>query len=54
MTVAIFAYRRGWGSDTPFSLAKLGEASLEILVVALFPVAVYLLVSRAVASISRC
>jgi TRAP-type C4-dicarboxylate transport system permease large subunit len=43
ITVAIFAYRRGWGSDTPFSLAKLGEASLEILVVALFPLAVYLL-----------
>ncbi|WP_119388696.1 TRAP transporter large permease [Taklimakanibacter lacteus] len=44
VTVAVFAYRRGWGSDTPFSLAKLGEASLEILVVALFPLAVYLLV----------
>ncbi len=43
ITVAIFAYRRGWGSDTPFSLAKLGEASLEILVVALFPLGVYLL-----------
>jgi TRAP-type C4-dicarboxylate transport system permease large subunit len=43
ITVAVFAYRRGWGSDTPFSLAKLGEASLEILVVAMFPLAVYLL-----------
>jgi TRAP-type C4-dicarboxylate transport system permease large subunit len=43
--VAFFAYKHGWGSDTPFSLAKLGEASLEILVVALFPVAVYLLAS---------
>jgi TRAP-type C4-dicarboxylate transport system permease large subunit len=43
--VAFFAYKHGWGSDTPFSLAKLGEASLEILVVALFPVTVYLLTS---------
>jgi len=42
--VAFFAYKHGWGSDTPFSLAKLGEASLEILVVALFPVTVHLLV----------
>jgi TRAP-type C4-dicarboxylate transport system permease large subunit len=45
IAVAFFAYRNGWGSDTPFSLAKLGEASLEILVVALFPAAVYLLTS---------
>jgi len=44
ITVAIFAYRRGWGSDTPFSLAKLGEASLEIMVVLGFPILVYLLV----------
>ena len=43
--VAFFAYKHGWGSDTPFSLAKLGEASLEILVVALFPFFVYLLAS---------
>lgn len=45
IAVAFFAYKHGWGSDTPFSLAKLGEASLEILVVALFPFAVYLLAS---------
>jgi len=43
ITVAIFAYKRGWGSDTPFSLARLGEASLEIVVVMMFPAAVYLL-----------
>ncbi|MBA3447195.1 MAG: TRAP transporter large permease [Pseudaminobacter sp.] len=42
-TVAFFAYRRGWGSDTPFSLRKLIAASAEILVVAAFPVLVYLL-----------
>jgi TRAP-type C4-dicarboxylate transport system permease large subunit len=43
-TVAIFAHRRGWGSDTPFSLRKLAAASAEILVVAAFPFLVYLLV----------
>jgi TRAP-type C4-dicarboxylate transport system permease large subunit len=42
-TVAIFAYRRGWGSDTPFSLRRLAAASAEVLVVAAFPVLVYLL-----------
>jgi TRAP-type C4-dicarboxylate transport system permease large subunit len=41
VTVAWFAYRRGWGSDSPFSWATLGEAGLEILIVAAFPVAVY-------------
>jgi len=44
ITVAIFAYRRGWGSDTPFSISRLSEASLEVLVVLMFPVTVYLLV----------
>ncbi|WP_309085631.1 TRAP transporter large permease [Chelativorans sp.] len=44
-TVAFFAYRRGWGSDTPFSLRRLAAASAEVLVVAAFPVAVYLLVA---------
>jgi TRAP-type C4-dicarboxylate transport system permease large subunit len=44
ITVAIFAYRMGWGSDTPFELRKLGAASLEILVVAGFPALVYILV----------
>jgi TRAP-type C4-dicarboxylate transport system permease large subunit len=43
ITVAIFAYRRGWGSDTPFSLRKLVAASSEVLVVAAFPVLVWLL-----------
>lgn len=44
ITVAIFAYKRGWGSDTPFSVRKLAEASVEVLVVLAFPVMVYLLV----------
>ncbi|MGN6286319.1 MAG: TRAP transporter large permease subunit, partial [Afipia sp.] len=43
ITVAIFAYKYGWGSDTPFSLARLGEASIEIVIVMIFPAAVYLL-----------
>jgi tripartite ATP-independent transporter DctM subunit len=43
-TVAVFAYRRGWGSDTPFSWRKLAVASVEILVVLAFPVVVYGLV----------
>ncbi|RLP23174.1 TRAP transporter large permease [Mesorhizobium sp. YM1C-6-2] len=43
ITVAIFAYRYGWGSDTPFSWRRLFAASAEVLVVAAFPVAVYLL-----------
>ncbi|MEW9807650.1 TRAP transporter large permease [Mesorhizobium sp. ZMM04-5] len=42
-TIAFFAYRRGWGSDTPFSVRRLFAASLEILVVLAFPVAVYAL-----------
>jgi TRAP-type C4-dicarboxylate transport system permease large subunit len=41
VTVAWFAYRRGWGSDSPFSWVTLGEAALEILIVAAFPLAVY-------------
>src|ERR671913_2331643 len=40
LTVAYFAYKNGWGSDTPFSWAQLGEATVEILVVMAFPIAV--------------
>ena len=42
-TVAFFAHKNGWGSDTPFSWAALGEAAVEILVVMAFPVAVWLM-----------
>lgn len=42
-TVAFFAYRNGWGGDTAFSLAKLAEATVEIVVVLSFPVAVWLM-----------
>jgi TRAP-type C4-dicarboxylate transport system permease large subunit len=44
VTVAIFAYRRGWGSDTPFKLNRLAAASVEVAVVCCFPLAVYVLV----------
>ena len=44
VTVAVFARLWGWGSDTPFSLAKFGSAGIEILVVMSFPVLVYLLI----------
>lgn len=44
LTVFVFAHRKGWGSDTPFELKRLMGASLEVVVVLCFPVAVYLLV----------
>ncbi len=44
ITVAIFAYRKGWGSDTAFEMRRLLSASFEILIVALFPISVYVLV----------
>ncbi|RWO02268.1 TRAP transporter large permease [Mesorhizobium sp.] len=44
VTVAIFAHRRGWGSDSPFKLNRLAAASIEVAVVCCFPLAVYVLV----------
>lgn len=43
-TVAVFAYKRGWGSDTPFEIRRLAAASVEVLVVCAFPVVVYLMI----------
>jgi tripartite ATP-independent transporter DctM subunit len=43
-TVAWFAHRRGWGSDTPFSWPQLGSAAIEIVIVFAFPLVVWLLV----------
>lgn len=43
-TVAIFAARKGWGSDAPFDVRKLAEASLEVAIVFCFPLLVYLLI----------
>ncbi|CUX49481.1 TRAP transporter large permease [Agrobacterium fabrum] len=44
VTVYIFAKRKGWGSDTPFELKQLLSASMEIVIVFSFPVAVYLMI----------
>src|SRR5215212_8497781 len=41
LTVAYFAHKNGWGSDAPFSLRQLGSASVEIVIVLMFPVAVW-------------
>lgn len=43
LTVAIFAYRHGWGSDTPFEIRRLLAASVEILIVLAVPLAIYLM-----------
>ncbi|GAB7545278.1 TRAP transporter large permease [Cupriavidus sp. 8B] len=42
-TVAWFAHRRGWGSDTAFSWKLLGNASIEVAVVLAFPLAIWLM-----------
>ncbi|OOO19607.1 ABC transporter permease [Agrobacterium salinitolerans] len=44
VTVYIFAKRKGWGSDTPFELKQLLSASMEIVIVFSFPVAIYLMI----------
>ncbi|MBT0570024.1 TRAP transporter large permease [Curvibacter sp. CHRR-16] len=41
-TVAYFAYRNRWGSDVQFHWGRLGSATLEILLVLAFPMAVWL------------
>ncbi|HCX82679.1 MAG: ABC transporter permease [Curvibacter sp. RIFCSPHIGHO2_12_FULL_63_18] len=43
-TVAFFAHRNGWGGDVAFHWGRLGGATLEILVVLAFPMAVWLAV----------
>jgi tripartite ATP-independent transporter DctM subunit len=43
VTVAIFAYIKRWGSDAPFEMKQLLEASLEIVVVFAVPLVIYLL-----------
>ncbi|CAA9434992.1 MAG: TRAP-type C4-dicarboxylate transport system, large permease component [uncultured Rubellimicrobium sp.] len=45
VTVAILAYRNGWGSDAPFEWQRLFRAALEVFVVALFPLVAYLLLA---------
>jgi TRAP-type C4-dicarboxylate transport system permease large subunit len=43
LTVAYYAHTRGYGADTPFSWPRLAKAALEIVVVAAFPFAIWLL-----------
>jgi TRAP-type C4-dicarboxylate transport system permease large subunit len=43
-TVAYFAYKNGWGADTPFSWSQLGNASIEVVIVLAFPVTVWLMI----------
>ena len=43
-TVAYFAHKNGWGSDSPFSWTQVESAGLEIVIVLGFPLAVWLLV----------
>lgn len=43
-TVTYFARRNGWGSDVAFDWGRLGGATLEILLVLAFPMAVWLAV----------
>lgn len=42
-TVAYFARKNGWGADTPFLWSRLGQATLEIAIVLVFPFAVWLM-----------
>ncbi len=44
VTVAYFAHRNGWGGDVAFNWRRLGGATLEILVVLAFPMAVWVAV----------
>lgn len=43
-TVTLLAYRKGWGADAGFELARVLESGLEVLIVSSFPLTVYLLV----------
>jgi TRAP-type C4-dicarboxylate transport system permease large subunit len=43
LTVAYYAHTRGYGADTPFSWARLSKATVEILVVVAFPLAIWLM-----------
>jgi len=45
VTVAVFAYVKGWGSDAPFSLRGLMGASSEILAVMMVPATIWVLLT---------
>jgi TRAP-type C4-dicarboxylate transport system permease large subunit len=46
-TVAFYAHKNGWGSDTPFSLREVASAAGEICIVLGFPLTLWLLVTYA-------
>ena len=48
LTVAFFAHRNKWGADVKFSWRNLAAASVEVVVVLSFPLAVWLLVKAGV------
>ena len=48
VTVAYFARKNGWGADTPFVWKRLGQATLEIVIVLAFPLAVWLMTKAGV------
>jgi len=48
ITVAYFARKNGWGADTPFVWKRLGQATLEIVIVLAFPLAVWLMTKAGV------
>jgi len=48
VTVAYFAHKNGWGADTPFVWKRLGQATLEIVIVLAFPLAVWLMTKAGV------
>src|SRR5438034_7371886 len=49
-TVGYFARKNRWGADTPFDWKRLGEATLEIVVVLAFPMAVWLMTKAGVST----
>jgi len=46
LTVAYFAHRNGWGSDIRFSGSRFGKAIIETVVVAAWPIALWLLITK--------
>jgi len=47
LTVAYFAHRNGWGSDIRFSGSRFGKAIVETVVVAAWPISLWLLITKA-------
>jgi TRAP-type C4-dicarboxylate transport system permease large subunit len=47
LTVAYYAHKNKWGGDVMFSLGRIGKALLELAVVTVWPLATWLLVTKA-------